>query len=102
MCTSQLIQLARVCSHLDDFNARNKCLTAKLLKQGYRYYKLRSSIAITKNLFQNSVSFTSRPIESEFYGDIQFKKIMGRTDFPDQFQKVIICQKRIGYNLNVM
>ena len=33
---SQLIRFARVCSHVDDFNARNK-----LLKQGYRYYKLR-------------------------------------------------------------
>ena len=34
---SQLIRFARVCSHVDYFNARNKCLTAKLLKQGYRY-----------------------------------------------------------------
>ena len=38
---SQLIRFARVCSHVDDFNARNKGLTAKLLKQGYRYHKLR-------------------------------------------------------------
>ena len=38
---SQLIRFARVCSHVDDFNTRNKCLTAKLLKQGYRYHKLR-------------------------------------------------------------
>ena len=30
----QLIRFARVCSHVDDFNTRNKCLTAKLLKQG--------------------------------------------------------------------
>ena len=34
---SQLIRFARVCSHVADFNARNKCLTGKLLKQGYRY-----------------------------------------------------------------
>ena len=32
---SQLIRFARVCSHVDDFNTRNKCLTAKLLKQGF-------------------------------------------------------------------
>ena len=38
---SQLIRFARVCSHVEDFNARNKCITAKLLKQGYRYHKLR-------------------------------------------------------------
>ena len=40
---SQLIRFARVCSHVDDFNTRNKCLTAKLLKQGYRYHKLRKT-----------------------------------------------------------
>ena len=36
---SQLIRFTRVCSHVDDFNTRNKCLTAKLLKQVYRYRK---------------------------------------------------------------
>ena len=33
---SQLIRFARVCSHVGDFNTHYKCLTAKLLKQGYR------------------------------------------------------------------
>ena len=43
-------------------------------------------------------------LEAEFYGDIiyKFKKIMGRADFPDQFRKIMIRHKRIGYNLNVM
>ena len=27
---------------------------------------------------------------------------MGRTNFSDQFRKIIICHKRIGYDLNVM
>ena len=39
---SQLIRFARVSSHVADFNARNKSLTAKLLQQGYRYHKLRT------------------------------------------------------------
>ena len=30
------------------------------------------------------------------------KKIVGRNDFSDQFSKIIIRYKRIGYNLNVM
>ena len=38
---SQLIHFARVCSNVDDFNKRNLFLTAKLLKQGYRYHKIR-------------------------------------------------------------
>ena len=42
---SQLIRFARVCSHVNDFNTRNKCLTAKLLKQGYRYHKLRKAFS---------------------------------------------------------
>ena len=40
---SRLIRFARVCSHVDDYNTRNKCLTARLLKQGYRYHKLRKA-----------------------------------------------------------
>ena len=36
---SQLIRFARVCSHVEDLDYRNKCLTAKLLKQCYRYHK---------------------------------------------------------------
>ena len=37
---SQLIRFARVCSNVDDFNKRT-FLTDKLLKQGYRYHKIR-------------------------------------------------------------
>ena len=35
---SQLIRFARVFSYVDDFNTRNKVLTAKLLRQGYGYH----------------------------------------------------------------
>ena len=41
---SQLIRFARVSSHVDDFNTR-KVLTAKLLRQGYRYHKLRKAFS---------------------------------------------------------
>ena len=39
MYISQLIRFARICNHVADFNARNSCLTAKLLQLGY--HKLR-------------------------------------------------------------
>ena len=42
---SQLIRFAQVSSHVDDFNTRNKVLTAKLLRQGYRYHKLRKAFS---------------------------------------------------------
>ena len=42
---SQLIRFARVCSNVDDFNNRNLFLTSKLLKQGYRYHKIRKAFS---------------------------------------------------------
>ena len=40
---SQLIRFGRVSSNVSDFNCRNKALSAKLLKQGYRYHMLRKA-----------------------------------------------------------
>ena len=42
---SQLNWFTRVCNHVADFSARNRCLTAKLLQQGYRYHKLRKTFS---------------------------------------------------------
>ena len=42
---SQLIRFARVCSNVDDFNKINLFLLAKLLKQGYRYHKIRKAFS---------------------------------------------------------
>ena len=42
---SQLIRFARVSSHVDDFNTRNKVLIAKLLRRGYRYHQLRTAFS---------------------------------------------------------
>ena len=42
---SQIIRFARASSNLNDFNYRNKALTAKLLRQGYRYFKLRKAFS---------------------------------------------------------
>ena len=89
---SQLITFARVCCHVEDFYARNKCLTAKRLKQGYRYHKLRKAFSkfyrrhhelISK--FNVGLKSLSHRGLSEFYGDLVYKlkKIMGRTDFSD-------------------
>ena len=42
---SQLIRFARASSYVADFNTCNKLLTQKLLKQGYRYHKLRKTFS---------------------------------------------------------
>ena len=107
---SQLIRFARVSSHVADFNAHNKSLTAKLLQQGHRYHKLRKTFSKfyrghyvlaskfnigLKSLLHQGLS------EPEFYGDLIYK-FKGRADFSDQFRKIIISYKRIGYNINIM
>ena len=42
---SQLIRFVRASSYVTDFNTRNKLLTQKLLKQGYRYHKLHKTFS---------------------------------------------------------
>ena len=42
---SQLIRFARVSSHVDDLNTRNKVLTAKLPRQGNRYHIIRKEFS---------------------------------------------------------
>ena len=71
-----------MCSNVDDFNNRNLFLTAKLLKQGYRYHKIRKAFSKfyhrhselivkynigLKTLLQQGIS------EPIFYGDLVYK-----------------------------
>ena len=86
-----------MCSNVNDFNNRNLFLTAKLLKQGYRYHKiqkafskfyLRHSELIVnyniglKTLLQQGIS------EPIFYGDLvyKFERIVGKSYFSDQLK----------------
>ena len=50
---SQLIRFARASSNVNDFYWRNKALTAKFLRQGYRYHKLLKAFS----------KFYRRPVE---------------------------------------
>ena len=98
MYISQFIRFARVCSHVEDFNACNRCLTAKLLKHGYRYHKLRKAFSKFYRRHYELISKFNVGLKSHLHqglsepesnGDViyKFKKIMGRTDFSDQFRK---------------
>ena len=106
---SQLIRSARVCNHVADFNAQIKCLTAKLLQQGYRYHKLYKFYRRHFELISKFNVGLKTPLheglsEPEFYGDLvyKFKKPIGRNDFSFQFRKIITRYRRIEYNSNVM
>ena len=37
--------VTRLCSNVSYFNTRNQYFTAKLLKQGYRYYEIRKAFS---------------------------------------------------------
>ena len=97
---SQLIRFARVCSNVDDFNNINLFLTAKLLKQGYGYHKIRKAFSKfyhrhselivkynigLKTLLQQGIS------EPIFYGDLvyKFKQIVRKPNFSDQIKKIV-------------
>ena len=110
---SQLIRFARVSSHVADFNASIKSLIAKLLQQGYRCNQLRKTFSkfyrrhyelVSKFNVGLKILLHQGLSEPEFYGDLvyKFKKIIGRTDFSDQFKTIIVRYKRIGYNINIM
>ena len=81
-------------------NNRNKFLTSKLLKQGYRYHKLCKAFSqfyyrhyelivkyniCLKTLLQQRIS------ESVFYGDLvyKFQRIVGTPRFSDQFERLL-------------
>ena len=113
---SQLIRFARVCNHVPvaDSIARNKCLTAKHLQQGYRYQKLRTTFSKIYRRHHELFSKLNVGLktllgeglsEPEFYGDLVnniTERLIGSKDFSFQFRKIITRYRRIGYNLNVM
>ena len=87
--------------------------TAKLLKQGYQYHKLRKAFPNVyqrhselivkykvglKTLLQQGIS---GPV---FYGDLayKFKRIAGKLSFHGQYKKIIKHYKRVGYSMNIM
>ena len=104
---SQLIRFARASSHFSDSNYRNKFLTAKLLKQGYRYHKLRKAfsnfIVGTLNGSKNVMSMLHGISNAELYGDLVYKKIIiGNPNFSDLFKRDVNRFKRAGYTLEIM
>ena len=88
----QFIRFARVSSYVDDFNTRNKILTAKLLRQGYRYHKIRKAFS---KLYRRHFDIVSKYnvglktlllqglSEPVLYGDLvyKFRKKIGKMIF---------------------
>ena len=111
---SQLIRFARASIYVADFNTRNILLTQKLLKQGYRYHKLRKTFSkiyrrnydlISKFQVGLKSLLHQRLSEPDFYDDLvyELKKIVGSNNFSAQFIEIIShYKKKICYNMNVL
>ena len=112
-CETQLVQFVQdIISNLDGAVNRGHKQT-DLLKQGYRYHKIRKAFSKfyhrhselivkynigLKTLLQQGIS------EPIFYGDLvyKFKRIVGKPNFSDQFKKIVKCYIRVGYSLDIM
>ena len=92
---------------------RNKVLTAKLLRQGYRYHKIRKAFSkfyrrhfdiVSKYNVGLKTLLLQGLSEPEVYGDLvyKFRKIIGKNDFPYHFKKIMVRDKKIGYNVDVL
>ena len=103
---SELIRFARVCSHVADFNASYKNLTARLLQQGFRYHKLRKTFSKFYRRHYELVSKFNvglKPLlhqdlsKPEFYGDLvyKFKKLKVGLIF-------LISSEKLSYVINVL
>ena len=89
-----------MCSIVDDFNNINLFLTAKVLKQGNRYYKIRkafskfyhrhSELIVKYNIGLKTV-LQQGILEPIFYGDLvyEFKRIVGKSNLSDQFKNIV-------------
>ena len=69
-------------SRVDDFNTRNKVLTAKLLRQRYRYNKISKAFSkfyrrhfdiVSKYNVELKTLFLQGLSEPEFYGNLVYK-----------------------------
>ena len=110
---SQLIRFARAFSHVTDFNNRNKFLTAKLLKQGYRYHKLRKEISkfyrrhfeliekyhVSLKTLCNKVFVIQNFMEIWY---INLRKSLENPNFSNLFKRIVNRFQRAGYSFDIM
>ena len=88
-------------SYVEDFNTRNKILTAK---QGYRYHRLRKTFSKFYRRHFDIVSKYNVGLKTRFLQGLvyKFRKIIGKNNFPYHFRKVIVRYKKIRYNTDVL
>ena len=105
--------IARVSSHVGGFSARNKVLTAKLLRQGYSCHRLRKAFS---KFYLRHFDMVSRCgvglkalllqglLEPGFCGDLVcgFGGMFGEGDFPCRLGRVIVRCGGVGCGMDVL
>ena len=113
VCVSRLVWFAGMSGRVVDFGARDKGLAARRLQRGCRCRGLRRAFSefcrrrcglVSKFGVGLRALLRQGLSEPEFYGDLVYKlkKIVGGADFSDQFRKIIVRYKRVGYCMNIM
>ena len=101
------IRFTRASSNLNDFTVIKPLLLNFLGRAivilNFVFYRRHSALlekysVSLKTLLQQGIS------KPEFYGDLvyRFRKIVGNSNFSEQFRKLINRYKRIGYRLDIM
>ena len=112
---AQLIRFARICTDVKNFSSRSKLMTQKLLKQGFRYSKLRKTFSKFVNGHYNLISKYNSSLKSliansiahpEFYSDV-LRKIRKITMFPagswaDRLNELLGFYLNRGYKGNIL
>ena len=110
---SQLVRFAGASGYVADFNTCNKLLTQKLLKQGYRYHKLRKTFSEFYRRCCGLVSRFQVGLKSllrqglsgpGFCGGLVYKlkKIVGSNNFSARFIRMISHCRRVGCSVGVL
>ena len=100
---SQLIRFARASSHINEFNNHNKFLTAKLLKQGFQYHKLRKAFSkfyhrhfeLIEKYHFSLKNLCNKVFVIKNSMKIRYKNL--RKSFSDPFKRIVNRFMRAGY-----
>ena len=109
----QLTHFARLCSHVDDFNNRNKFVTSNLLKQrlpvSINSVKL-FVISFITNILDRFIQYLFNDSSSTqhirtcilCYLVYKSKINVGKPNLGINLKKIIKCYKRVGYSMDIM
>ena len=107
---SQLVRFARCCTSVLDFHSKNLQITSKLLRQGYRYHKLRKTFESFFRSYSELLSkfgnisfqeYLSKGISQPvFYGDLVYilRRAKGTPNFISAGSKIVKRLRRRQYD----